>query len=45
MLEPTNEAFGRKVVWSAPAFAMKSAFVRNDKELVRVDLAGGLKGE
>lgn len=39
ILEPTNEAFGRKVVWSAPAFAMKSAFVRNDKELVRVDLA------
>ncbi|NNM28934.1 MAG: PQQ-like beta-propeller repeat protein [Akkermansiaceae bacterium] len=39
VLEPTNEAFGRKVVWSMPAFAMKSAFLRNDKELVRVDLA------
>lgn len=39
VVEPTNEAFGRKVVWSAPAFAMRSAFVRNDKELVRVDLA------
>lgn len=39
IVEPTNEAFGREVVWSAPAFAAKSAFVRNDKELVRVDLS------
>ena len=39
ILEPTNEAFGRSVVWAAPAFAMKSAFLRNDKELVRVKLA------
>lgn len=39
VLEPTNEAFGRPVVWAAPAFAMKSAFVRNDAELVRVNLA------
>ncbi len=39
ILEPTNEAYGREVVWSMPAFALRSAFVRNDKELVRVDLA------
>ena len=39
VLEPTNEAFGRKVVWSMPAFAGKAAFLRNDRELVRVDLA------
>ena len=39
ILEPTNEAFGRPVVWSAPAFAEKSVFMRNDKELVRVDLS------
>ena len=39
VLEPTNEAFGRPVVWAAPAFAMQSAFVRNDRELVRVNLA------
>ena len=39
ILEPTNEAFGRPVVWSMPAFASKSAFVRNGKELVRVDLS------
>ena len=39
VLEPTNEAFGRQVVWSYPAFAYKSLFARNDKELVRVDLS------
>ena len=39
ILEPTNEAFGRPVVWSAPAFADRSIFMRNDKELVRVDLS------
>jgi outer membrane protein assembly factor BamB len=39
VLEPTNEAFGRKVVWSCPAFAEKCMFARNDKELVCVDLA------
>ena len=39
ILEPTNEAFGRPVVWSAPAFSEKSIFMRNDKELVRVDLS------
>lgn len=39
VLEPTNEAFGRPVVWSGPAFAEKSVFMRNDKELVRLDLS------
>ncbi len=39
VLAPTNEAFGRKVVWCHPAFANKCMFVRNDKELVCVDLA------
>ncbi|WP_417392240.1 PQQ-binding-like beta-propeller repeat protein [Gimesia sp.] len=38
VLEPTNEAFGRPVVWSHPAFANQSLFARNDKELVRVNL-------
>lgn len=38
VLEPTNEAFGRPVVWSHPAFANKSLFARNDKELVCVSL-------
>ncbi|MFO0820752.1 MAG: PQQ-binding-like beta-propeller repeat protein [Pirellulales bacterium] len=41
ILEPTNEAFGRPVVWSHPAFAQRSMFMRNDKEIVRVSLANG----
>lgn len=39
VLEPTNEAFRRQVVWSHPAFANKCLFARNDKEIVCVDLA------
>ncbi len=39
VLEPTNEAFGRQVVWSHPAFAEKCCFARNDKEIVCVSLA------
>ena len=38
LVEPTNEAFGRPVVWAAPAFSGQSILVRNDKELVRCDL-------
>ena len=39
LLEPTGEAFGRKVVWSHPAFADKKIFVRNDREIAAFDLA------
>ena len=39
IVEPTNEAFGRWVVWSHPAYADHAAFVRNDKKIVRVNLA------
>jgi hypothetical protein len=39
LIEPTNAAFGRKVVWSYPAFAEKCVFVRNDKELACFSLA------
>jgi outer membrane protein assembly factor BamB len=39
ILDPTNSAFGRKVVWSHPAFAEKCCFARNDEELVCVNLA------
>lgn len=39
VLEPTSEAFGRNVVWSHPAYAGHTAYVRNDKELVAVQLA------
>jgi outer membrane protein assembly factor BamB len=39
MLEPTGAAFGRKVVWSHPAFAERCVYARNDKELICVSLA------
>ena len=39
LLDPTGECFGREVVWSHPAFAMKCVFARNDRELVCVSLA------
>lgn len=39
ILEPTAAAFGRNVVWCMPAFANKRVYVRNDKELICVDLA------
>lgn len=39
VLQPTGEAFGREVVWSHPAYAGKTLFARNDKEIVAVDLA------
>ena len=39
LIEPTNVAFGRDVVWCPPAYAERSIFVRNDAELIRVSLA------
>jgi len=39
LLAPTNECFGREVVWSHPAFANRCVFARNDRELVCVSLA------
>ena len=39
VVDPTNESFGRPVVWSHPAYANQTAFVRNDKEIVAVDLS------
>jgi outer membrane protein assembly factor BamB len=39
ILEPTGAAFGRNVVWSAPAYANKHMYARNDKEIVAVDLS------
>ncbi|MCZ6673226.1 MAG: pyrrolo-quinoline quinone, partial [Verrucomicrobia bacterium] len=38
VLEPTNFAMNRKVVWSHPAFAGKTMFARNDNKLIAVDL-------
>ncbi|MEX0700536.1 MAG: PQQ-binding-like beta-propeller repeat protein [Planctomycetales bacterium] len=41
LLEPTRPVRRRQTIWSHPAFAMKSVFARNDKEIVRVDLSAG----
>lgn len=38
LLEPTNNAFGRPVVWSMPAFANRRIYVRNDSEIICVEL-------
>ncbi|MCX7701943.1 MAG: PQQ-like beta-propeller repeat protein [Gemmataceae bacterium] len=40
VIEPTNSAFGRKVVWTHPAFASKRMFVRNDREIICYSLEG-----
>jgi outer membrane protein assembly factor BamB len=39
ILEPTTSSYGRLVVWSHPAFAERSIFARNDREIVCVSLA------
>ena len=39
LLDPTNEDPRRPVVWSHPAFANRSVYARNDRELVCVNLA------
>ena len=39
LIEPTRRVKRRMTIWSHPAFAMKSVFARNDKEIVRVDLS------
>ena len=38
VIEPTNTAFNRDVVWSMPAFANRHAYIRNDEECICVDL-------
>jgi outer membrane protein assembly factor BamB len=39
LVEPTRKVNERMTIWSHPAFAMKSVFARNDREIVRVDLS------
>lgn len=39
IIEPTYNVKGRKVVWSHPAFANRSIYYRNDKEVICVSLA------
>ena len=41
LVEPTRKVRRRMTIWSHPAFALKSVFARNDKELVRGSLAAG----
>ncbi len=36
IIEPTNFAMGRDVVWCAPAFANGSIYVRNDEKLIKI---------
>jgi outer membrane protein assembly factor BamB len=40
VLETTHAAKGRKAVWAHPAFADKCIYVKNDKEIVCISLAG-----
>ncbi|MCA9195982.1 MAG: pyrrolo-quinoline quinone, partial [Planctomycetales bacterium] len=39
VIKPSNVAFGRDVVWSMPAFANQRAYIRNDNEIICVQLA------
>ena len=39
IVQPVEEARGRQVVWSHPAFAERCVFARNEKEIVCVSLA------
>jgi outer membrane protein assembly factor BamB len=39
ILEPTQTQRGRAIVWSHPAFANRSVYARNDREIVCVSLA------
>lgn len=41
IIEPTNSAFGRPVVWCPPAFANGRMYVRNDETCVCVELTEG----
>jgi outer membrane protein assembly factor BamB len=45
VIEPTNVAFGRDVVWSMPAFANRRAYIRNDKQCIAVELAATAEAE
>jgi outer membrane protein assembly factor BamB len=38
VIAPTNNAFGRDVVWCMPAFANRRMYVRNDEQIICVDL-------
>jgi outer membrane protein assembly factor BamB len=40
LIEPTSLLFSNKFAWSAPAYANRDIFVRNDRELLCYSLAG-----
>ena len=42
VLRPTQSSQGREVVWSHPAYANRTAYLRNDEEIVAVDLQSPL---
>ncbi|HEX7862569.1 MAG TPA: PQQ-binding-like beta-propeller repeat protein [Verrucomicrobiae bacterium] len=44
LLDPIENARGREVVWSHPAFADKKFFARNQKEIICVSLGAELNG-
>lgn len=39
LIEPDNTMAGRNIVWSHPAFANRRVYLRNDQEIICVDLA------
>jgi outer membrane protein assembly factor BamB len=39
LLDPTNTAAGRDVLWSHPAFANRHVYARNDREILCASLA------
>ena len=39
VIEPSNNAWGRDVVWCMPAFANRRMYVRNDDRCICVDLS------
>ena len=39
VIDPSNLAFGRDVVWSNPAYANRCAYIRNDNEIICIDLS------
>jgi outer membrane protein assembly factor BamB len=39
LIDPVDHSPGRAVVWSHPAFAGRTVFVRNDKEIIALSLA------
>lgn len=45
LIKPTNPMPGRDVVWSHPAFANRRVYMRNDEEIICVDLAAPTASE